>query len=157
MAAPLAEQRGARLLVAGFGCGLIPRAPGTAASAAATIAAAGLIGLSPWLLAAAAIAALGAGLWAIPRAAPTGDPGWVVIDEIAGQWVALLGLSQPSLPGLLAGFVLFRALDILKPGPVGAVQRFPGALGVLADDVLAGGIAAILLLLGRLALRRFSA
>ena len=137
----------ARLVAGGFGCGLIPRAPGTAGAAAATLIAAGLIAVSPWLLAAAVLAAFGAGLWAIPTAAPSGDPGWVVIDEIAGQWVALLGLARPTVPALLVGFLLFRALDILKPGPIRAVESWPGALGVMADDILAGACAAVILAL----------
>ncbi len=139
----------AHLFAGGFGCGSVSRAPGTVASAAATLVAAGLIAVSPVLLAAAAALAIGAGLWAVPKVAPSGDPPSVVIDEIAGQWVALLGTSHVSVPALVGGFVLFRALDILKPGPIRAVERLPGALGVMADDLLAGVIAALILLVGR--------
>jgi phosphatidylglycerophosphatase A len=69
----------------------------------------------------------------------------VVIDEFAGQWIALLPLSHPSPLGLLAAFVLFRLLDITKPGPIGWADRQHGPLGVMADDVIAGGIAAVVL------------
>jgi phosphatidylglycerophosphatase A len=129
----------------------MPRAPGTAAAAAATLVAAGIAAISPWLVVLAALLALAAGLWAIGRLAPADDPGWVVIDEIAGQWIALLTLPHPTLPALVLGFVLFRAVDILKPGPVRWVERWPGALGVMADDVLAGGLVALFLLAARLA------
>jgi phosphatidylglycerophosphatase A len=145
------SDRLARAVARGFGCGSVPWAPGTVASAAATLVAAGLGEISPWILVLAALLAFAAGLWAIRRLAPANDPGWVVIDEIAGQWIALLTVPHPSLPTLVAGFSLFRALDILKPGPIRRVERWPGALGVMADDVLAGGIAAILLLAARLA------
>lgn len=137
------------LLAAGLGCGKLPRAPGTAAAAAATLVAAGLIAVAPALLAVAAAVAIGVGLWAIPKVAPTGDPPFVVIDEIAGQWVALLGVLQLSIPGLIGGFILFRLLDILKPGPIRDVERLPGAFGVMADDILAGGIAALILVAAR--------
>ena len=70
-----------------------------------------------------------------------GDPSWVVTDEVAGQGLALLvaGLSpHRSLVTTIAAFVLFRAFDITKPGPVSAAERLPGGLGILADDLLAG-------------------
>ncbi len=73
------------------------------------------------------------------------DPGWVVIDEVAGQWITLLGLREPTPLGLLAAFALFRTLDIAKPGPVGWADRRRGAVGVMADDVIAGGLGAALL------------
>lgn len=143
----------AYVLACGLGCGRFPRAPGTAAAAAATLVGAGLIAVAPGLLAVAAALAIGIGFWAIPKVAPTGDPPFVVIDEIAGQWVALLGMLQLSIPGLIGGFVLFRLLDILKPGPIHAVERLPGALGVMADDILAGGIAALILIAARFVVR----
>jgi phosphatidylglycerophosphatase A len=72
------------------------------------------------------------------------DPGWVVIDEIAGQLCALLLLPGPSWAGLLAAFAMFRLLDIAKPGPIGWLDRQGGALGIMADDVLAGLVAGAL-------------
>jgi phosphatidylglycerophosphatase A len=76
-----------------------------------------------------------------------GDPGWIVIDEFAGQWIAMLGLGRISLFGVIAAFVLFRCFDIIKPGPVGWADRKDGAVGVMADDVVAGLITASLLFL----------
>jgi phosphatidylglycerophosphatase A len=132
----------ARLLASGFGSGFVQGAPGTAGALL------GLVLGIPLLLAPTGVLALAAllisvlGLWAISAAHVEGDPGWVVIDEIAGQWIALLGLARPTVPGLLAAFLLFRLLDIVKPGPVGWADRQGGAAGIMADDLIAGGIAA---------------
>jgi phosphatidylglycerophosphatase A len=98
--------------------------------------------LSPYALPAAALLATFGGLWAIHAARVEGDPGWVVIDEFAGQFVTLLGLAHASITGLAAGFVIFRLLDIAKPGPIGWADRQTGATGIMADDVLAGLIGA---------------
>ena len=139
-------------LVASFGgVGHAPKAPGTAGSLAA-LALGALAMLGPaWLLPTAAVAATIAGLLAIPRAVtdPKADPGWVVIDEVAGQWIALLGLSAATPLGLLLAFALFRLFDITKPGPIGWADRQPGALGIMLDDVLAGLLAALLLYAAR--------
>ena len=67
----------------------------------------------------------------------------------AGEFIALLGLSHPSGIGLLAAFLLFRLLDILKPGPVGWADHQSGAFGIMADDVIAGLIAAGVLFAAR--------
>ena len=139
----------ARLVAAGLGSGFSPVAPGTVASAAALLAGAVLLQASPWLLAAAGLAATVAGFWAVPRAGVQGDPGWVVIDEFAGQWIALLGLSAPTVPGLAAAFLLFRVFDIAKPGPVGWADRRHGTFGVMMDDVIAGAMVALLLFAAR--------
>jgi phosphatidylglycerophosphatase A len=73
-----------------------------------------------------------------------GDAGWIVIDEAAGMFLALIGLSL--WPGSIVAFVVFRAADIFKdrfPG-VAAAERLPGAIGVTVDDLVAGlyGLAA---------------
>ncbi len=81
------------------------------------------------------------------------DPSEIVIDEVAGQWIALLPLSFGAShvnadilslwPGWICAFVLFRLFDILKPGPIGWADRRGDALGVMLDDVIAGFFAAI--------------
>ncbi|QBF31733.1 phosphatidylglycerophosphatase A [Thalassococcus sp. S3] len=81
------------------------------------------------------------------------DPSEIVIDEVAGQWVALLPLSYSATtmqldisalwPGWIAAFVLFRLFDIFKPGPVRWADRRGDALGVMLDDLVAGLIAAV--------------
>jgi len=75
------------------------------------------------------------------------DPGFVVIDEVAGQWIALLGSPVDWRHGLIA-LVLFRLFDITKPFPVRRLERLPQGWGIVFDDVAAGlyawGVAAIL-------------
>jgi phosphatidylglycerophosphatase A len=132
----------ARLIASGCGCGFVPFSPGTVASAFALLSGALLMQLPPYGLAAAVLLATFGGLWAIRATNVEGDPGWVVIDEFAGQWLALFGLANASFTGLLAAFVFFRLLDIAKPGPIGWADRQGGAAGVMADDVIAGAITA---------------
>jgi phosphatidylglycerophosphatase A len=134
-----------RLIAAGLGTGYAPLAGGTVASAAALLVGTALLSVSPWLLLIAAIVATVGGYAAIRRLQPDGDPGWVVIDEVAGQWIALLGLAHATWFGGILAFILFRLFDITKLGPVGWADRRHGAFGIMADDVIAGLIAAILL------------
>jgi phosphatidylglycerophosphatase A len=124
-----------------FGTGLLPFAPGTWASLVALPFAWALIRLGgPWLLLAATAVVFGLGLWAADRyMAATGehDPSAVVIDEIAGQWLTLCLAPLHPLAYLL-GFVLFRITDVLKPWPVGWLdRRVGGAFGVMIDDLAA--------------------
>jgi phosphatidylglycerophosphatase A len=140
----------ARFIAAGFGTGYTPVAAGTVASAAAALTGAGLLQLSPLALVAAALLATIGGMVAVTRAGVEGDPGWVVIDEFAGQWISLMALARPTLAGVVAAFVLFRLFDVTKLGPVGWADRQHGAFGVMADDVIAGIIAALVLGLVRL-------
>jgi phosphatidylglycerophosphatase A len=65
------------------------------------------------------------------------DPGFVVIDEVAGQWIALVGSPADWRHGLIA-LVLFRVFDIAKPFPVRRFERLPGGWGIVFDDVAAG-------------------
>lgn len=80
------------------------------------------------------------------------DPQWIVIDEWAGLLVALLPANPSSLLEPVLAFALFRVLDIKKPGPIGLVENLPGAQGILADDLLAGLLAACILLFAQSAL-----
>ncbi len=65
------------------------------------------------------------------------DPGYIIIDEVAGQWIALILVPVEPLTAGIA-FVLFRIFDIIKPWPVGKSQDLPGGWGIMADDILAG-------------------
>ena len=134
-----------------FGIGFFPVAPGTAGSAVALLIGAALMSGPPWLLLLAAALAAVAGYFAIRHgvADSNSDPGWVVIDEVAGQWIAMLGLAEISATGLAAAFVGFRLLDVWKPGPVGWADRQPGAFGIMADDILAGAGVALALYAAR--------
>ena len=135
-----------RFLASGLATGFLPVAPGTWGSLLGLALGAGLLAISPWVLAAATVALTVAGVTAI-RATVTGphdDPGWGVIDEIAGQCCALLLLPRPTWPGLALAFALFRLLDIAKPGPIGWADRKGGAWGIMADDIIAGIVACVL-------------
>ena len=132
----------ARLVASFFGCGRSPVAPGTVGSMAAIVLGAGLLHLPPIVLPLAILVVTFVGWWAIRAGRIDDDPGWVVIDEVAGQWIALLGLAAATPLGLLAAFLIFRLLDVAKPGPVGWADRQEGAAGIIADDLIAGAITA---------------
>lgn len=134
-----------RLIASGFGSGFAPVAPGTVGSLVALAFGALLLIASGWALPLAIVLATLVGLWVIGPAGGADDPGWVTIDEFAGQWIALLPLSAPSPLGLLAAFALFRLFDITKPGPVGWADRQHGAAGVMGDDIIAGALAGAVL------------
>jgi phosphatidylglycerophosphatase A len=139
----------ARLITSWFGAGYLPFAPGTWGSLAA-LPFAWLIAYNfgPLGLLIASVVAVGVGIWAtqiVLRGTGSKDPGHVVIDEVAGQWLALL----PAAPGepwpWIAAFFAFRLFDILKPWPASHFDRnVSGAAGVVMDDVFAGLYAAIL-------------
>lgn len=74
---------------------------------------------------------------AIARTSGLKDPQIVVIDEVAGQWIALL-LTPVTWKTLLVGFILFRGFDILKPPPVRQLERLPEGTGIVVDDIAAG-------------------
>jgi phosphatidylglycerophosphatase A len=137
-----------RLIASGLGLGYTSRrAPGTAASLVAALVGARV----PRGRLAVFAAAAGIGGWIAVRRVPEGlaDPGWIVVDEIAGQWLALLAVPPESTLGAAAAFALFRVLDGHKLGPVGWADRRGGMVGVMLDDIVAGAIAAGLLAAAR--------
>jgi phosphatidylglycerophosphatase A len=73
----------------------------------------------------------------VARASTTKDPPFVVIDEVAGQLIALIAVPL-TWKTFLAGFILFRAFDILKPPPVRQLERLAEGTGIVLDDVAAG-------------------
>jgi phosphatidylglycerophosphatase A len=73
------------------------------------------------------------------------DPGFVVVDEVIGQWIALAGARYYNWAIYLAAFALFRSFDIWKPWPVRQLESLPEGLGINADDVMAGVYAALVL------------
>lgn len=128
----------AALLSTWFGTGLLPLAPGTWGSLAALPVAWVLaLRFGPWAVVAAAVLSFVLGLAAVKgylaRSRET-DPGPVVIDEVSGQLLAVAPAGLDPIAFAL-GFILFRVFDILKPWPLGVMERgLPGALGVMADD-----------------------
>jgi phosphatidylglycerophosphatase A len=134
------------------GVGHAPFAPGTVASAV-TVLALGVLTPSRLALLVAVLAVILVGTWAAQEAEHAlggKDPGAIVIDEVAGMAVSVLAV--PLTPAVLAvAFVLFRVFDIVKPYPANALQRLPGGVGVMIDDLVAG-LYALLLILGARAL-----
>ena len=137
-----------------FGCGCFPWGPGTAGSLAAAAIAAFLhfylgAGRAALLLLSGAL--LFPAIWAATETArflKKRDPGLVVVDEVLGQWITFAGATVLNKKALLAGFVLFRVFDILKPWPVRALERLPEGTGIVADDLAAGVYGALILYIG---------
>lgn len=130
------------LLATWFGAGYLPKAPGTWGSIGALPFAWVLVEIGGLYALGIAIAVVFVvGLWASRvYMTKTGahDPGAIVIDEVAGQWIVLLAAPLGILPYFI-GFALFRLFDVLKPWPISwADKRIGGAMGVMMDDVLAG-------------------
>ena len=142
------------LVATGLGSGLAPVAPGTVGSLVALVIyyflpIAGdsiplyvLVG-GGFLFGVAATGTL--------ASAPDPDPRRVVWDEFVGMWATCLLLPK-TIPWLFAAFCCFRALDIWKPWPIRQLERLPGGLGIMADDLAAGLVAAAVLNAVRLAL-----
>jgi phosphatidylglycerophosphatase A len=128
-----------------FGAGRIKPGPGTWGSAAAALiwfALARYIPAArqPGVLVGLAAVAVAIGIPAatrVARASRVKDPQFVVIDEVAGQWITLL-FAPVAWKTVLAGFILFRAFDIVKPPPVRQLERLPEGTGIVVDDVAAG-------------------
>jgi phosphatidylglycerophosphatase A len=140
------------LLATFFGIGRIPFASGTFASAAALPFGVLLVGRGWQAVVAGAVIATMVGVWACGRHAAklrVADPSECVLDEVAGQWIALIPIALYLRPldwRLYAiGFFLFRLFDVLKFWPLSAAERLPGGYGVMADDVIAGLLAAVVL------------
>ncbi len=149
-----------RLIATFGGVGLLHPAPGTWGS---------LVGLGLGILVhvaggfvalfLATLLVTGVGWWAVNAEVGQSeeDPSEFVIDEVAGQWVALWPVSLGAAlagsdilalyPGLITAFLAFRVFDILKPGPVGWADRQHGAFGIMADDIIAGWLAAMIVAL----------
>ena len=136
------------LIATWFGSGLIKGIPGTWGSLAALPFAAAITWLGgSWALLAGSVLAFVVGIWVSDRyakASNQGDPGPVVIDEVAGQWLTLALLPLDPLL-YLVGFLTFRVLDIVKPWPASWLDRsVKGGLGIMADDMVAGAYAGFL-------------
>ena len=142
------------LAIATWGVGFLPLIPGTYGSLLS-------VGIFLLLIKATSLAFLlvlisiliitPAGIWAGARTEKLDnrkDPKKVVVDEVAGQMIALLPLTFFSLQSLtravILSFILFRLFDIFKPYPAGRFERFKGGYGIMCDDLVAGGYAAVI-------------
>ncbi|MFB3816241.1 MAG: phosphatidylglycerophosphatase A [Candidatus Methylomirabilales bacterium] len=142
-----AKRRHARGLVqwlaAGGGLGFVPGMPGTAGSLLGLALCVPLLALD-WRahLGVALLAAVAAGWVAARAAAELGrpDPPEIVADEVAGMLLAAVALPASAYE-LTAVFLLFRLFDVVKPSPLPHLERLPGGLGILADDLAAGLLA----------------
>jgi len=128
-----------------FGCGLVPKAPGTAGALGAVplyllVARGGRLGV-----AAGALGVTALGIWAasvVSRDTGAKDPQIVVVDEVAGMLVTMLPMRTVSWRALALGFLLFRLMDVVKPWPIRRFEKLPGGWGIVMDDVAAGLVAA---------------
>ncbi len=147
-----------RLAITFFGLGCMPFAPGTWGSLGAIALAGALfaglraagagrwfdLALAALMLAACAMSVVW-GRWAVEyfaaRSRKPGDPGPFVLDEVAGQWLSVIGLPVgllplPTVAGVYAvQFFLFRVLDVVKPPPARQFERLPAGWGILTDDL----------------------
>ena len=146
-----------RIIATFFFVGYLKPAPGTWGSLAALPVGYIIASIGGWpLLLAASALAYAVGFWATKietQGQESHDPSEIVIDEVVGQWIALLPVvygatrADASLlalwPGWVAAFVLFRLFDITKPSLVGWADKRDDAVGVMLDDVIAGIFAAV--------------
>jgi phosphatidylglycerophosphatase A len=148
--APSAPRRPAELVAlavaSGLGAGYAPWAPGTAGSAVGLLLFWPLSQVPwPWQAGALVVVTLAGVLAGSRTAAHLGleDPGLVVVDEVAGLWVTLLFVPFTPLTAAL-GFLAFRLMDIVKPFPARRLEDLPGGWGIMADDLMAGVYANVL-------------
>lgn len=150
-----------RLVLSFFGAGYLRPAPGTWGSLAALPAAWAIHTVAgPIALIVGAALLYVVGVWLTAQETASGDdhdPSWIVIDEVVGQWIALLPVSLGAYsagvemhrlwPGFVVAFVFFRLFDVWKPWLVGQADQRGDATGVMLDDVWAGLFAAIVVVL----------
>jgi phosphatidylglycerophosphatase A len=140
------------LIATFFGCGRMRPGPGSWASAATVLlwwlisqAGGASLQLPVALLLAALAVALGIpAATRVARESGVSDPSFVVIDEVAGQMIALIA-APVRWKTLLAGFILFRVFDIVKPPPLRRLEKIPQGAGIMLDDVGAGLYALLIL------------
>ncbi len=137
-----ATSRIARALGTWFGCGLVPKAPGTVGTLGAVplywlvMHEAGQLGVVVTGLLVTTV-----GVWAasvVQHDLRVEDPQIVVIDEVAGMLVTMIPVASFSWRSTIVGFVLFRLLDVFKPWPIRRLEALPSGWGIVLDDVAAG-------------------
>jgi len=140
-------KRFARWIASCGGLGFISRAPGTLASVAALAACyvSGCV-FEAHVLLGIGLLSSAVGMWGVHSLSlrPTDDPAWVVIDEWCAQWLLCAFVPHHVLI-YVCSFLLFRLLDIFKPWPVSVAEKYPGVVGIFADDLVAAFLAGIFL------------
>lgn len=141
------KQRLAFVLATGFGSGYSPFAPGTAGSAVGLLfvwamAYMDLTGQVVFTLVVTALSMIAADI--VAKSVGLKDPGLIVADEIAGMMVTMIAVPI-TLKSALIGFVLFRVMDVVKPPPARQFEHFKGGVGIVADDLMAGVYANLVL------------
>lgn len=144
------------IIATGFGSGFSPFAPGTAGALLATLI---WLGLSLvvsevcllWLTVAFILLFTAVGIWAANQLKPYWgeDPSRVVVDEMVGVWIPLLAAPAGDVWYVVGAFVLFRLFDIFKPLGIRRMESFPGGIGVMMDDILAGIYSFAILIVAR--------
>lgn len=140
-----------RVIVTGLGSGYSPIAPATAGSAVFCLIFWFVPSALTWPGILLILPAFFAGVWLSSRAENEfgHDGGPIVIDELIGQWITLIAVPH-TYTGFVVGFFLFRLLDIWKPLGIRSSQKAPAGWGVMLDDLLAGILGAVILLIARL-------
>jgi phosphatidylglycerophosphatase A len=141
------KQRLAFVFATGFGSGYSPLAPGTAGTVVGLLFVWGmsfmdLLGQVVFTLIVSALAMIAADIVATTTGLK--DPGLVVADEIAGMMVTMIGVPLTTR-SLLLGFILFRVMDVVKPPPARQFEQLKGGVGIVADDLMAGVYAQLVL------------
>ena len=137
------------LSIATCGVGYLPLAPGTFGSLVGVGLFLLLVRLNPLAIVVAILAVTLAGIWAgsrVERLSDRKDPGKVVVDEVAGQMIALFPLTffaRWSTAAVILSFILFRFFDIVKPYPANRLQDLDGGMGIMFDDLVAGVYGAV--------------
>jgi phosphatidylglycerophosphatase A len=135
-------------LAFGFGSGAAPKAPGTFGTLAAIPLYLLLAQLPLWAYLAVIVASFALGIYLCGQASKdmgVHDHGGIVWDEFVGMWITMIAVPL-QWPWVVAGFILFRFFDIIKPWPIGWLdKRVHGGLGIMIDDVIAGIFALIIL------------
>ena len=141
------KQRLALVFATGFGSGYSPFAPGTAGSAVGLVFVGGMsffgiFGQVAMVLVVTILSMIAADM--VARSMGLKDPGLIVADEIAGMMVTMIAIPL-SAKSLILGFILFRAMDVWKPPPARQFERLKGGIGIVADDLMAGVYAHLVL------------
>ena len=137
------------LAIATCGVGYLPLAPGTFGSLVGVGIFLLLAHANPLVIVVAILAVTFAGIWAgsrVEQVSGRKDPGKVVVDEVAGQMIALFPLTlfaRWSTGAVILSFILFRFFDIVKPYPANRLQDLDGGMGIMFDDLVAGVYGAV--------------